>query len=74
MQVEVQNAEAYAFDDEPLIKAADMGFPDLLTMKAQRNRFVFKVESTGALHAYNIVYLGFQILLDKLAKIKSDGT
>lgn len=73
MQVEVQNAEAYAFDDEPLIKAADMGFPDLLTMKAQRNRFVFKVESTGALHAYNIVLLGFQVLLDKLAKIKCDG-
>lgn len=74
VQVEVQNAEAYAFDDEPLIKAADMGFPDMLTMKAQRDRFVFKVESTGALHAYNIVLLGFQVLLEKLHKIKSDGT
>jgi hypothetical protein len=72
VQVEVQNAEAYAFDDEPLIKAADMGFPDLLTMKPMRNKFVFKVESTGALHAYNIVSLGFQILLDKLAKIKCE--
>lgn len=73
VQVEVQNAEAYAFDDEPLIKATDMKFPDLLTIKPQRNRFIFKVESTGALHAYNIVLLGFQVLIDKLAKIKCDN-
>lgn len=73
LQVEVQNAEAYAFDDEPLIKAADMGFPDLLTMKPQRNRFVFRVESTGALHAYNIVLTGFQVLIDKLSKVKCEN-
>lgn len=72
MQVEVGDAEAYAFDDEPLIKAADMGFPDLLTMKPHPNKYVFKVESTGALHAYNIVLLAFDVLLNKLSKLRSE--
>jgi DNA-directed RNA polymerase II subunit RPB3 len=72
LQVEVGDAEAYAFDDEPLIKAADMGFPDLLTIKAHPNQYLFKVESTGALHAYNIVLLAFDVLLNKLSKIKCE--
>jgi DNA-directed RNA polymerase II subunit RPB3 len=70
LQVEVINAEAYAFDDEPLIMAADMGFPDLVSMRPRPNYFVFKVESTGALYAYNIVMQAFDLLLSKLSKLR----
>lgn len=73
VQIEVVDAETYAFDDEPLIKAADMGFPDLVSMKPRQNYFIFKVESTGALYAYNIVLLAFDVLLAKLGTLKYSG-
>jgi len=73
LQIEVVDAEMYAFDDEPLIKAADMGFPDLVSMKPRQDFFVFRVESTGSLHAYNVVLLAFDMLLGKLGTLKYSG-
>lgn len=73
LQIEVVDAELYAFDDEPLIKAADMGFPGLLSMKQREGYFIFKVESTGALYAYNIVLIAFDMLLGKLGTLKYSG-
>lgn len=73
MQIEVANAELYAFDDEPIIKAKEMGCPDLVSMKPRNDYFIFKVESTGALYAYNIVLLGFDVLLAKLGTLKYSG-
>jgi DNA-directed RNA polymerase II subunit RPB3 len=68
-QVEVLNPEAYAFDKEPETKAQDMGFPDLVWIRHRPDTFIFKVESTGALHAYNIVLLALDVLTTKLQNV-----
>jgi len=70
VQVEVLNPEAYAFDKEPEIKAQDMGFPDLISIRHRPDQFIFKIESTGALHAYNIVLLALDILSTKLLNVR----
>ena len=64
------NEEAYAFDREPETKAQDMGFPDLVNIRFQQDAFIFKVESTGALHAYNIVGSALDVLDTKLQNVK----
>lgn len=64
------NAEAYAFDKEPEIKAQDMGLPDLVSIRHRPDQFIFKIESTGALHAYNIVLLALDILSTKLLNVR----
>ena len=70
VQVEVANPEAYAFDKEPEIKAQDMGFPDLISIRHKPNTFIFKIESTGALHAYNIVCSALDLLSTKLNNVR----
>jgi DNA-directed RNA polymerase II subunit RPB3 len=73
LQVEVINPEAYAFDMEPETKAQDMGFPDLVSVRHQPNTFIFKVESTGALRAYNVVCSALDVLASKLENVRLDN-
>jgi hypothetical protein len=47
--VTLSDPEAYAFDEEVLKKAADLGKPGLVTIVQQQDRFIFRVESTGVL-------------------------
>lgn len=70
LQVEVVNPEAYAFDNEPETFAQDLGFPDLIKIRHKPDVFIFKIESTGALHAYNIVTQALDVLSTKLQNVR----
>jgi len=48
-QVAVVDSEAYVFDEEVLKKAADLGKPGLVEVKQVQDKFIFRVEGTGAL-------------------------
>jgi len=71
-QVEIADEEAYMFDNDPLLKAQELGKPDLVSIRFRPDYFIFRVESTGCLHAYNIVTAALDILVDKLNKVKCD--
>lgn len=60
------------FDNDPLLKAQELGKPDLVSIRFRPDYFIFRVESTGCLHAYNIVTAALDILVDKLNKVKCD--
>ena len=72
-QIEVLNAEAYAFDKEPEVKAKDLKVEGLVTIRHTNDQFIFKIESTGALHAYNIVCLALDVLTTKLDNVKLES-
>jgi DNA-directed RNA polymerase II subunit RPB3 len=47
--VTVAEPEAYAFDEEVLKKAAELGKPGLVDIKQRQDTFIFRVEGTGVL-------------------------
>lgn len=49
MQVEVEEPEAYAFDEEVLKKALELEKPGLVEIQQLQDRFIFRVEGTGVL-------------------------
>lgn len=49
MQVTVVEPEAYAYDEEILRKAEELGYPGLITIVQNQRKFLFTVEGTGAL-------------------------
>ncbi|RLN33983.1 DNA-directed RNA polymerases II, IV and V subunit 3 [Panicum miliaceum] len=54
-QVTVCDAEAYTYDDEVLKKAEAMGKPGLVEINAKEDSFIFTVETTGAITAYELI-------------------
>lgn len=68
--LEVADAERYRFDGECLAKAAELGFPGLLTATARPDEFVFRVEGTGALPVSEIVSKALTVLEGKLRTLK----
>eukprot|EP00898_Chlorokybus_atmophyticus_P000642 jgi/Chlat1/1579/Chrsp123S01840 len=68
--VEVENAEAYTYDDECIAKAEAMGKPGLVNIRMREDAFVFTIESTGALKPGQIVLDSIDILMRKLAVLK----
>jgi DNA-directed RNA polymerase II subunit RPB3 len=49
LQVTVAEPEAYAFDEEVIKKAAELGKPGLVDIKQRQDTFIFRVEGTGVL-------------------------
>jgi DNA-directed RNA polymerase II subunit RPB3 len=47
--VTVAEPEAYAFDEEVIKKAAELGKPGLVDIKQRQDTFIFRVEGTGVL-------------------------
>jgi hypothetical protein len=45
----VVEPEAYAYDEEILRKAEELGYPGLITIVQNQRKFLFTVEGTGAL-------------------------
>lgn len=43
------DAEAYAFDEEVVKKAAELGKPGLVEITQRQDKFIFRIESTGCL-------------------------
>ncbi|KAK4477017.1 hypothetical protein RD792_016219 [Penstemon davidsonii] len=69
-QVVVNDAEAYTYDEEVLKKAEAMGKPGLVEIHAKEDSFIFKVESTGAIKASQLVLNAIQVLKQKLDAVR----
>lgn len=67
--------EAYTYDDEVIKKAEAMGKRGLIDIRAKEDSFIFTVESTGAVKAYQLVLNAIEILKQKLDAVRlSDDT
>ncbi|KAJ6804055.1 DNA-directed RNA polymerases II, IV and V subunit 3-like [Iris pallida] len=69
-QVVVVDAEAYTYDDEVIKKAEAMGKPGLIEIYGKEDSFIFTVESTGAIKAYQLVINAIEILRQKLDAVR----
>lgn len=72
-QVFVQDAEAYAYDEEVVKKAEAMGRPGLVNIRAKEEDFIFTVESTGALPAEVIFREALRVLTEKIDAVLTVG-
>ncbi|MQL81022.1 hypothetical protein Taro_013478 [Colocasia esculenta] len=73
--VVVVDPEAYTYDDEVIKKAEAMGKPGLVEIYAKEDSFIFTVESTGAVSAYQMVINAIEVLKRKLDAVRlSDDT
>lgn len=71
----VVDPEAYTYDDEVIKKSEAMGKPGLVEIYAKDDSFIFTVESTGAISAYQLVINALEILKQKLDAVRlSDDT
>jgi len=71
-RIEVADPLQYQYDGEVLIKAEELGVPGAIDIVQQQDTFLFRIEGTGALHAGDVVAMGFEILLNKI-KTLQDG-
>uniref|UniRef100_A0A453T734 DNA-directed RNA polymerase RpoA/D/Rpb3-type domain-containing protein n=1 Tax=Aegilops tauschii subsp. strangulata TaxID=200361 RepID=A0A453T734_AEGTS len=69
-QVTIVDLEAYTYDDEVIKKAEAMGKPGLVEINAKEDSFVFTVETTGAITAYELIMNAITILRQKLDAIR----
>lgn len=69
-QLVVEDAERYAYDEEILRKAEELGKPGAVEIKQLQDVFIFRVESTGVLSAEAIVMQSVALLLEKMATVK----
>ncbi|XP_072969865.1 DNA-directed RNA polymerases II, IV and V subunit 3-like [Typha angustifolia] len=69
-QVVVVDPEAYTYDDEVIKKAEAMGKPGLIEVYAKEDSFIFTVESTGAVKAFQMVLNAIEILRQKLDAVR----
>ncbi|MFQ6648680.1 hypothetical protein Gotur_020947 [Gossypium turneri] len=70
MPVVVVDPEAYTYDDEVLKKAEAMGKPGLVEIYAKEDSFIFTIESTGAVKAFQLVLNAIEILKQKLDAVR----
>ncbi|KXZ47286.1 hypothetical protein GPECTOR_36g137 [Gonium pectorale] len=68
--IEVDNEESYMYDEECIVKARELGRPDLVTITQQQNHFIFRVEGTGVLPVASIVRQGIEILYRKCVDLE----
>jgi DNA-directed RNA polymerase II subunit RPB3 len=68
----VDNPAACTFNDEIILKAEDMGAPDLIQIGMKKDTFLFTVESTGVLPPAEIVRCGLKRLQEKLNELKNE--
>ncbi|KAL2939337.1 DNA-directed RNA polymerases II IV and V subunit 3 [Bienertia sinuspersici] len=69
-QVVVVDPEAYSYDDEVIKKAEAMGKPGLVEIYPKEDCFIFTVESTGAVKAYQLVLNAIEVLKQKLDAVR----
>jgi DNA-directed RNA polymerase II subunit RPB3 len=60
--VTVPEPEAYAFDEEVIKKAAELGKPGLVDIKQRQDTFIFRVEGTGVLPVSSVMSCVIAIL------------
>ncbi|KAG2446360.1 hypothetical protein HXX76_000947 [Chlamydomonas incerta] len=69
--IEVENEESYMYDEECIIKARELGRPDLVTIRQIQDHFVFRVEGTGVLEVKSIVRQGIEIVHKKCVDLET---
>ncbi|KAL2457772.1 DNA-directed RNA polymerase II [Abeliophyllum distichum] len=69
-QVEINDAEAYTYDEEVIKKAESMGKPGLVEIRAKEDSFIFTVESTGAVKASQLFLNAIDVLKQKLDAVR----
>uniref|UniRef100_A0A0D9XBC9 DNA-directed RNA polymerase II subunit RPB3 n=1 Tax=Leersia perrieri TaxID=77586 RepID=A0A0D9XBC9_9ORYZ len=69
-QVVVEDAEAYTYDDEVIKKADAMGKPGLIEINAKEDSFIFTVETTGAITAYELIMNAITVFRQKLDAVR----
>ncbi|XLS94350.1 hypothetical protein HN51_070358 [Arachis hypogaea] len=65
----VVDAEAYTYDDEVIKKAEAMGKPGLIKINAKQDSFIFTVETTRAIKAFQLLN-ATEILKQKLDGVR----
>ena len=70
-RIEVVNPELYQYDGEVLEKAEALGVAGAIDIVQRQDAFVFRVESTGALPARDIVQTAFEVLVAKLINLRA---
>ncbi|KAK4481168.1 hypothetical protein RD792_012049 [Penstemon davidsonii] len=58
------------YDEKVLKKAEAMGKPGLVEIHAKEDSFIFKVESTGAIKASQLLLNAIQVLKQKLDAVR----
>ncbi|KAL6063444.1 DNA-directed RNA polymerase II subunit RPB3 [Balamuthia mandrillaris] len=70
-QVTVENPLNCTYCDECKVKANALGMPDLVHIRQKQDRFIFTVETTGALRPEEVVLSAIHVLKDKLSNLHS---
>ena len=70
-EIEVEDAEAYAYDGECVDKAEEMGRPGLVEVTERADHFLFTVETTGALSPERVGRDALRVLRSKLDAVRS---
>ena len=71
-RVDVIEEAACIFCDECVIAAEKLGKKDLVNVSTKPNRFIFNVETTGAVPSEQVVYEAITILKHKLENLLKD--
>ncbi|KAK1275055.1 DNA-directed RNA polymerase II subunit RPB3-A [Acorus gramineus] len=69
-QVVIVDPEAYTYDEEVIKKAEAMGKSGLVEIYAKEDSFIFTVESTGAVKAYQMLVNAIDVLRQKLDAVR----
>jgi len=69
-KVEIEDANLCTYCEECTKRAQQFGIPDLVSVKPKLDRFLFSVESTGALAPADIVLAAIRELREKLTKVQ----
>lgn len=69
--IEVEDSELYQYDGEVLAKAQEIGVPGAIDIVQREDAFLFKIESTGARPAADIVTSAFEVLQHKLVALEN---
>lgn len=70
-RVEIEDALKCIYCNECKKKAEELGKPDLVTINAKQDRFIFTVETTGALRPEEVVLHALNVLKLKLANVQA---
>jgi DNA-directed RNA polymerase II subunit RPB3 len=70
--VSLGDVEAYAYDNECIVRAEELGFPGAVDIRQRQDSFIFTVESTGVLKPADIVLQAIDVLKEKLDTVLTD--
>lgn len=72
--MDIEDAASCIFCDECKKKAIQLDVPDLVSVRQKQDRFLFTVETTGALRPEDVVRSAIRVLQEKLTNLHSHLT